>query len=91
LEEKRSALEKSGHFKDDRFSKGKKVTAYSQIQRITLQIARSLEKFHLNCSNDFSNYTEEPESYTEFEFESTEETDRKKLSIHKICSRQWHC
>ena len=86
LVKKRTVLEKYGHFKDDRFSKGKKVMACSEIQRITLQIARSLEMFHLNCLNDFSNYIEEPESYTEFEFDSNdEETKTSSTDLESSC------
>ena len=42
--------------------------------------------FHLNCSNDFSNYIEEPESYTEFEFDSTdEETETSSTDLESSC------
>ena len=44
LVKKRTALEKYGHFKDDRFSKGKKVMDCSEIQRIIFKL-----QDHLKC------------------------------------------
>ena len=76
LADKRSSLRQSKHSEeeDEAFAKGKKAMAHSEIEQLHSEIL-SLKIFHLNCKNNFSDFTHETDSNydTEFEFETSDE------------------
>ncbi|KAI9550736.1 hypothetical protein GHT06_006130 [Daphnia sinensis] len=66
---KRSSLKQStpSEEADEIFCKGKAVMAYSEIERLSLQIQISLKMFNFNCSNEFLNFVSETYSNSDTE------------------------